>query len=577
MCLHSRIDRPADCRRAVLTPLKSLLCLLLAAVAVAPPVLALNADLPETPTFNRDVAPIFFARCVSCHRPGDVAPMSLLSYEEARPWAKAIRRVVAEREMPPWDADSRYGVFSNDISLSQIEIAMITRWVDQGAQAGDSADLPARPELPTGWKMGREPDAVIELAQVDVPAAGEDLFLSQVYGLELPEERWVAAIELLPGNTQVLHHVVTYLGPFGMDDGEPTYLNEAAKRPVTVRDAPSLGAVWVAGAPPSRFREGTGHTLEHDQILSFNLHYHPNGTAGSDRSKVGLYFGEGELEKEITTSFAADTGMWIPAGAADHREQARYLFSQDSRILSFLPHMHQRGKSMTYTLKRPDGTEKILLQVPEYDYDWQNIYLLQEPIAAPAGSLLEVEASWDNSAGNPANPDPTADVPWGDGTNREMLVAFFDFIVDEGKVPAPVKTNEKIDELLDLHPAEHAYRITLQDMTFGGGWGLVVPPQGEGTFYMSMNSLMFSTSIPEVTRVGSEVLLNGSMVTSAGGAVSPLGFLARQGADGSIEGEIFFGQELTAESLESMRGQGRRFTGMSRAAAASGRLASSGD
>jgi hypothetical protein len=543
-------------------------------VLLAPAAVAASTDVPDQVTWAEHVAPIFFEHCTSCHRPNDVAPMSLLGYEESRPWARSIQRVVTAREMPPWDADSRYGEFANDISLSDAEVEIVSRWVQQGARAGDLSLAPEPPPVPPAgsWRMGRDPDLVVELARVDVPAGGPDLFVSQVVGLEIPAGKWVQAIELLPGNTGVLHHVVTYLGPFGIaDENEEgnagvfrtVYLNEAARRPIGMAEAPSVGAVWVAGSPPTQFPPGMGHPLDANQLVSLNMHYHPSGEPGTDGSRLGLYFGEGEMTKEITTAFAADPGILIPAGVADHRESASYLFTQDSKLLSLLPHMHQRGKSMRYTLRRPDGSEETLLDVPQYDYDWQNIYRFAEPVAVPAGSLLEVEAAWDNSIGNPANPDPTLDVTWGDGTNFEMLVAFFDFVVDEGRKPRPTRTDEKIAALLARHDPARSYAIRVDGMGFGGPMGLVLPALeagDEGRFYMTFGSLMFSTSMPGAFRAGDELVLNASMITSGGGTRMPLGLLARRAGDG-LEGEVFFGRELTPENVDSLRGQGRAFVG----------------
>jgi hypothetical protein len=501
--------------------------------------------------------------------------MSLLSYDEARPWAKSIQRVVTAGEMPPWDADPRYGKFANDISLSPVEVEVVNRWVQQGARPGELSAMPELPAVPApgSWKMGRDPDLVVELAEVEVPADGPDLFYAQAVGLVVPAGKWVQAIELLPGNTSVLHHVVTYLGPFGISDEDEEsnagvfrtiYLNESAKRPIGMAEAPSVGAVWVAGSPPTLFPEGMGHPLDEDQLISLNMHYHPSGAPGKDRSKLGLYFGEGEMRKEITTAFAADPGLLIPAGAADHRETATYLFSQDSRILSLLPHMHQRGRSMKYTLARPDGSREVLLDVPEYDYDWQNIYRFAEPVPVEAGSLLEVEAAWNNSAGNAANPDPGLDVRWGDGTSNEMLVAFFDFVVDDGKKPLPVRTDEKMRALLARHEASRSYAIRIDGMGFGGPMGLVLPSQeagDEGRFYVSFGSLMFSTSLPSTFRDGEDLVLNAAMITSGGGTRMPLGLVARHTEDGGLAGEVFFGRELTPENLSSVRGQGRGFVG----------------
>ena len=536
-----------------------------------------SSALPEQVTYSEHVAPIFFEHCASCHRPHDVAPMSLVSYEAARPWAKSIAKAVADRAMPPWDADPRHGDFSNDISLDEREIAMVRRWVELGAPEGDRAKLPPLPELPApgSWKMGRQPDYTIELAEVAVPSGGPDLFVTQVFGSDVPDGKWIQAIELLPGNTDVLHHVVTYLGPFGISDEDDVsnqgitktiFLNEASKRDIGMAEAPRIGGVWVAGSPPSVFPTGHGQSLAANELFSFNMHYHPSGNAGTDRSKLGIYFGEGELVKEVTTAFAVDPGLWIPAGVSDHREDAVYLFARDSLITSLLPHMHNRGKSMKYTLVRPDGAEQVLLDVPEYDYNWQNIYRFREPVVAPAGSIVRVEAHWDNSAANPGNPDPTQDVPWGDGTNSEMLVGFIDYIDATETRPRPAPAGPQLERLLGLHGAADSYLVTVDGMGFGSQWGLVVPLDegAPGELYMVMGKLVISTTVKDVERVGDEMLVNAAIITGGGGAVMPLGFLVRRSEDGTaLAGEVFFGRVLTADTLDSMRGQGRSITGES--------------
>ena len=549
------------------------------------------ADLPEAVTFTEHIAPVFFDHCVSCHRPNDVAPMSLLTYDAARPWAKSIRSAVTEREMPPWDADRRYGDFTNDISLDDDEIELIRRWVDQGAVMGDLAMMPAQPTLPpTGsWKMGRQPDYVIDLAAIDVAADGPDLFITQVFGSDIADDKWIQALEILPGNTDVLHHVVTYLGPFGIGNedevfsnsgiSQTIYLNQAARRQIGMAESPRIGGVWVAGSPPSEFRIGHGQSIAAKEIFSFNMHYHPSGVAGQDRSKLGLYFGKGEIQKEITTAFAADPGLFIPAGKADHREDALYLFGRDSRIVSLLPHMHNRGKSMRYVLERPDGSEEILLDVPKYDYNWQNIYRFREPVSAPAGSLVKVEASWDNSPENPANPDASVDVSWGDGTNAEMLVAFIDFVDAENVRPRPVQSTPMVMRLLERHAPEEAYLVAVEGMGFGGKWGLVVPDDAtqSGEFYLFFGQLMFSTSLHGILRLGDELVFNTGLISSGGGSLLPLGFLVRKSADGrQITGEVFFGRQLSLANLDDLRGTGAALEGESLAAIASRAATSTG-
>ena len=570
-----------------MSPLRSILLALSISFLLVSGLSAASEELPADVGFAEHVAPIFFEHCVSCHRPGDVAPMSLLSYEAARPWAKSIRRAVEDRDMPPWDADRRYGDFSNDISLSDHQIALVRKWVDQGALAGDPSKTPPPPELPApgSWKMGSEPDYVIDLAETEVPADGPDLFVTQIFGSDIPAGKWIQAIELLPGNTDVLHHVVTYLGPFGNRDESTSnagiertiFLNEASKRNVGMAEAPRIGGVWVAGSPPMASRTGHGQSLKAQELFSFNMHYHPSGTAGSDGSKLGIWFGEGEIEKEITTAFAADPGLRIPAGAGDYREDGVYLFANDSEIVSLLPHMHNRGKSMRYVIERPDGSSEVLLDVPAYDYNWQNIYRFQEPVEAPAGSLVRVEAHWDNSKDNPANPDPSIDVAWGDGTDNEMLVAFIDFIDKENVKPRPARSSEQLPKLLALHDEDEAYIVSVDGMAFGGQWGLVVPDSGaDGEMYMFLGHLVISTTIHGVLEIGDEVALNAGMLASGGGTRVPLSFLVKTSDDGNLSGEVFFGREITEDNVESLRGSGRGVTGESLAASLAKSQASAG-
>ena len=540
-------------------------------------------DLPETVTYSEHVAAIFNKNCITCHRPDDVAPMSLLDYSSTRPWAKSIRKAVVARDMPPWDASPDHGTFSNDISLSDREVALVSKWVEQGAKQGDPALTPETPSLPSSgsWKMGREPDYVIDLAAIHVAAGGPDQFVTQVFGAEIPEGKWIQAMELLPGNTDVLHHVVTYLGPFGIGDEEDdedlaassgesrtVFLNEASRRPVRMTEAPRIGGVWVAGSPPTVFEQGIGHTIDDVQMFSFNMHYHPSGTAGTDSSKLGVYFGEGEINKVITTVFAIDAGLHIAANDPDHREDGIYMFANDSEILSLLPHMHARGKSMKYTLERPDGTEQVLLDVPAYDYDWQNIYRLTEPISAPAGSIVHVEAHWDNSEGNEANPDPNVEVPWGDGTNSEMLVAFIDFIDAKNKKPRAPRVNQQVAKILSDFPDSSSYMVAMDGMGFAGKWGLVLPsdehPTGE--FVMLSDQMVFASTIRKTIRVGDELILNTGVITSGGGTRMPIALVVKTDAEGQLKGEVFFNRELAADDLDKVRGTGRGLSGMSLAA-----------
>ena len=381
----------------------------LALVAASfPPAVAPAQDV----TFSRDVAPIFYRHCVSCHRPGEVAPMSLLSYEEARPWAKSIRRAVAAREMPPWFADPQHGRFANDRRLSERELETIVRWVEAGAPAGDLSEIPPAPALSVGWQLG-EPDYVIDLPAVEVPATGDDIFPSPIIRLDIPARRWIRAVEVRPGDREVNHHVVLFMSNGRAVDEEGRF---------------NILAVWAAGTGPTRFPEGMGRWVSPGDVLVGNLHYHPNGVEPrTDRSRVGLYFGEGEPEREVAAVLAGTTDFSIPPHAANHELAVTHTLKRDSTIVSYFPHMHLRGKDMAFFARYPDGRRETLLSVPGYDFDWQLFYYPEEPKQLPAGTVIEIVAHYDNSAANERNPDPSRAVGFGLQSTDEMMFGVFEY------------------------------------------------------------------------------------------------------------------------------------------------------
>ena len=375
---------------------------LLAGVISAALTVGAYADSP--PTFTKDVAPIFHAKCADCHRPGEIAPMSLLTYEEARPWAKSIAKNVAARDMPPWKADPSFGKFTNDISLSDDEIAIIVDWVSAGAPRGPRSDMPDIPVFKEGWRLG-EPDYIIDLDAIDVPAEGPDFFPNIDVQVDLPEDKWIRAVEIRPGNRKALHHLVAFLGG-------------GASSATAI---PDFLAVWAVGTSPAVYPEGTGRKVSKDAQLRMNMHFHTYGEAVTDRTRIGLYFADEEPKKAINGQFAGTVNFRIPAYDNDYRVDSRYLVDEDIQLISFFPHMHTRGKSMKYTATYPDGTQEILLNVPKYDFNWQWFYYPEEPITLPEGTVLDIEAHYDNSSGNPNNPDPSIDVTFGDDTYSEMM------------------------------------------------------------------------------------------------------------------------------------------------------------
>ncbi len=383
------------------------------------------------PTFSHDVAPIVFKNCVGCHRPGESAPMSLLTYAAARPWARAMSRRVAEGTMPPWHADAAAGTFENERRLTTEEKAVITAWADAGAPEGDPKELPAPPTFAEGWSIGT-PDAVFQMAEdFAVPATGTIQYQYFTIPTNFTETKWVQAIEVRPGNRALVHHVLVYYpAPASADNAPSQVLNTglggrgggAAGGGLRggLGNVRRLIATYAPGTAPQVFRPGTAMRLAPGGVLMLQVHYTANGTAGTDRSKVGLVFAKERPAAEIEASQFINTLFTIPAGAADHRVDASVGFAQDATLWGIFPHTHVRGKRWNYVLALPDGTMKPLLSVPKYDFNWQTYYMFKEPLEIPKGARILSSAWYDNSPANRSNPDPTMAVRWGDQTWEEM-------------------------------------------------------------------------------------------------------------------------------------------------------------
>lgn len=383
----------------------------IAALMALPPAPAQAAPGPVT--YARDVAPILFRHCTRCHHPGDIAPMSLMSYEQVRPWIKSIQQaVVAERTMPPWHSVDPAGQFSNDRRLNDAEIDTIASWIRQGAPAGDAAELPAAPEYGTGWRLG-EPDYVMEFDPVEVADSGPDTFHNLIAVADFGQDRWVKAIEVKPGDRRVVHHVIVI-----------TLENLQASTGPAVQ---GWLAGWAAGTDPMVMPPGTGRVIPNGTRIVANMHYHPTGEAATDRTRVGFFFAdEGEQLREVRNHWVVNHEFEIPPGAAAHPVSASYVFDQDTDIYTVTPHMHYRGKDMKMTLVLPDGKTRQLIDVPAYDFNWQTVYQLTEPVRAPKGSRLEIAGHFDNSPANEANPDASKTVIWGPESYDEMFIGILD-------------------------------------------------------------------------------------------------------------------------------------------------------
>lgn len=367
-------------------------------------------------TFSKQVIRILNNRCVECHREGQVAPFPLTNYEEVAGWSEMIREVVEQGRMPPWYADPRFGHWANDARLTDEDKQTLITWVKNGSPEGDPRDLPEPPQFADGWKIP-QPDAVFHMdKEFVVPAEGVVDYQHYVIDLGLEEDKWVQASEARPGNPAVVHHIVAFVLPPGARPGAG----------LSGGGGGTLLSVFAPGTPPWTFPEGTAIKLAKGSKLMLQMHYTPNGTAQADRSYIGLKFADPATVKRSAISGAAlNFGFKIPPGADDYAVSATTRFRRDTLLLNLFPHMHLRGKAMKWEAEYPDGTREVLLDVPNYDFNWQLRYDFVEPKLMPAGSRIHVTGRFDNSENNPANPDPTKEVTFGEQTWEEMMIGFF--------------------------------------------------------------------------------------------------------------------------------------------------------
>ena len=394
-------------------------------------------------TFNKDVLPILQERCQTCHRAGEVAPMPLRTYEEARPWASAIKEAVLLKRMPPWFADPHASKgFSNDRSLSKQEIETIVAWADGGAAEGDTEAKPEPVEFVDGWNIG-EPDVVFEMQkEFEVPAEGVVEYQYLVIPSGFREDKWVERAEIRAGNRAVLHHVIVFVRP-----PESTYIGEAKageffvpakydeKKKEKRNDKREFLIGFAPGTVPEELEPGQAKLIPAGSDFVLQLHYTPNGKAATDKSYFGLVFAKEPPQKRVVTMAVSTDDFVIPAGAPNHRVDAQMKIKDDMTLTAMLPHMHLRGKAFEYRVVFPDGRKETLLRVPRYDFNWQLSYYLEEPVLLPKGARIECTAWYDNSANNPQNPDPANEVRYGDQSWEEMMFGFFDasFPVEDEK------------------------------------------------------------------------------------------------------------------------------------------------
>ncbi|HET9942546.1 MAG TPA: cytochrome c [Terriglobia bacterium] len=438
---------------------------------------AAGIAVPNDVSFNKDVLPILQKNCQACHRPGEAAPMSFLTYESTRPWAKAIKQAVVTRKMPPWFAEPGHGDFRNDPTLSGQEIGILAAWADKGAPEGDAKDKPKPVQWASGWQI--EPDVVISIPEAHhVPAKGSGEIKSFLVPNPFQQDTWVSSIEVRPGNASVVHHVMVQVpedtpepsfswggavacGPslapqqqgFGQGPGFNQNLGttianllnsgngvapQAPAPPRPPRNFAILEAVYAPGSAPMDFTPyDSAKLIQGGGNLRIEVHYTPNGTATSDQTRVGFKLAKEPPQYRYVTlapRSLANTRRQIPAGEPNWETRGELEFGQDAQLVWLMPHMHLRGKDMSFRLVGANGRENTLLHAA-FNFNWQLGYEMKQPVRVRKGSRMVVVAHHDNSANNKYNPDPTVAVGWGDLTSQEMVLPWFGVIVNRDADP----------------------------------------------------------------------------------------------------------------------------------------------
>ncbi len=435
----------------------------------------------EGPTYSKDIAPILQKNCQECHRPGQVAPFPLLTYEQARKRAGDLAHVTGERLMPPWPASTDVGgPFRDQRVLSDAEIATLAAWAEAGSPEGDPKDAPEPRKFSSDWTLG-EPDLVLTMPEpYELAASGDDDFRVFVLKTDFKEDRWIRAVDFKPGNRKVVHHIIAGIDPSGTarkldakNDG-PGYAAVGGFGP----GVPLRGflPIWTPGSMPRYAPEGSGYILPAGADVLIQVHYHRSGKVEADATTVGLYLSDKPLPKQVKTGFLFPTvptvmlpGMMqkaeamraegrrpeledffkdvlvIPPGETNYEVKGSTKaalmsrpLSRDVLLTSVMPHMHWLGKDFTFTAVLPDKTRIPLIEIKRWNFNWQGTYAFVEPIPLPKGTHLEMVAHFDNSDGNPANQNkPAKTVTWGEQTNDEMCIGVYEFVNAEADATKP--------------------------------------------------------------------------------------------------------------------------------------------
>ncbi len=418
--------------------------LLLGLLTVAATVAAPSKVASTEVTYYKNVLPVLQKNCQGCHRPGEAAPMSFLTYKDTRPWAKAMKEAVLTRKMPPWFADPHVGKFANDRTLSQADIDLLARWADTGAAAGNPKDAPAPLQFVEGWNIGK-PDLVVEMPnEFSVASSGTIDYTYFVVPLNLKEDQWVRMAEARPGNRAVVHHIIAYVrepGSKWMKDAKPGEPFVPSKE-----GGEGSGEFLVGYAPgtiPLTLKPGQAKLIKAGSDIILQMHYTANGKEAKDRTRVGIVFANEPPKERVMMLAAATKKFAIPPGDDNYRVDAKITLQGDATLQQMLPHMHLRGKAFEYRITYPDGRTEDLLKVPNYSFSWQLSYLPVAPIFLPKGTTISCSAWYDNSANNPNNPDPKVEVHYGDQSWEEMMFGFFEVSFDANVNPRDLLRSKK--------------------------------------------------------------------------------------------------------------------------------------
>jgi peroxiredoxin len=428
--LEAALEAVAGDEMPVVSETRAYGCPLPASSASSP---GIGADPREEPlTYARDVAPILWKNCVICHRPGEVGPFSLLTYRDAAKRADFLREITASRRMPPWKARPGFGVFLDNLRLTDRELAILARWAEAGAPEGDTAELPVPPRLTEGWQLG-QPDYVFRVAEpFPVPASGDDVYRSFVIPLPLDHDQPVVAFEFRPGNRRVVHHSKLFVVPAGSvrardaADPGPGFASTGSAD----LGQPAIWE-WTPGTIPRRSPPGVGKLLKSGGELILFVHYHPSGKPETDQSSIGVFLSKAPLERYITGIPMGTSSIDIPAGARRHQVVVKATLPADAHAYTLMPHGHLLLREMTLTARRPDGTRERLLWIDDWDFNWQGQYHFAKPVVLPKGTELALVGVYDNSTDNPRNPNsPPRRVRFGPASTDEMLGCHIQVIPD---------------------------------------------------------------------------------------------------------------------------------------------------